>query len=107
MIPIARRVPKSISAPMASQTSRRSALPWNAGLTTSSNARPSVVVSAIDETANSSDPATDIANGPGCRRTYVTTNAMPRRNNPRPAAGAAGGVSTDGGDWATVLMNPL
>ena len=103
MIPSARRVPKSISAPTASQTSRRSRLPSNAGLTTSSTARPSVVVSAIDETANSNEPATDIANGPGCRRTYVTTNAMPRMNNPRVGAG----VSTDGGDSTTVLMDPL
>jgi hypothetical protein len=60
-------------------------------------------VSRIDETANSREPATDAANGAGCSRTYVTTNDMPRRNNPRPVVGCSVtcGVST------TVLMDPL
>ena len=53
MIPSARRHPNVISASTASQIVRGSTPPANDGWSTSSVARPSAVVSAIEATANS------------------------------------------------------
>ena len=69
MIPRARRQPNVINATTASQIFRGSTPPSNAGCSTSSVARPRVVVRAIEANANKTDPATEMRNGPGCMRT--------------------------------------
>ena len=54
-------------------------MPSNAGLRTWSVARANAVVSHREANANSTEPATEAANGFGCIRTYEPTSRMPRR----------------------------
>src|SRR5262249_53291382 len=82
MIPSARPTPKVMRASTASQMELAATGAVNEGSNTLSVALPSAVVSAIDDTANRSDPATEIRKGFGCMRTYATTSRIPRVNNP-------------------------
>ena len=91
-IPSARRQPNPMSAATESQISREETPPLNAGRSTSSVARPSAVVSAIDPNANRTAPATEIRNGLGCIRMYSTIRRRPRPKSP---SGAAFATSND------------
>ncbi len=68
-MPSARPTPKVMSASTASQIELAGTGPLNDGFSTWSVARPSAVVSSTEDTANTSEPATDTRNGLGCMRT--------------------------------------
>ena len=78
-MPSARPTPPIIRPATAIQTFEVSSVPSNAGLRTWSVARANAVVSHSEANANSTEPATEAANGFGCMRTYEPTNRMPRR----------------------------
>ncbi len=94
MIPSARRQPNAIRAVTASQIRREGTPSANAGRRTSSVARPSAVVSAIEANANRTAPPTETRNGPGCIRTYRTIRRMPRPKSPCGVASDASCVAS-------------
>src|SRR5215831_11961713 len=57
--------------------------PLNAGMMTWSVTRPSTTVPSTDVSANTTEPVTDVANGPGCATMNRRKVATPRRHRLR------------------------